>query len=258
MLYSATITFPIFNLQISIYKLDDFTNIVPKNRRLDVEIQLNSRLCLSVGKLHVNPVAYSAITWMNVWAFFDHSSVNTGPWNLKLYNLWFTACFFKRSLPSACTQWLCTARPGVPFVILCTYEASNTHFWVNIENTYWQAITQLVIVFCLSDHAKSRGEWTRWWVLTFGTRNWTVRDIPPSHEAISIMKPANITVEMYYHLPRNHLSFSNIYLQYLMYSRHCRLASLKRHCLPLKQESNCHTGQEDVSVVPLSYNILQL
>lgn len=26
--------------------------------------------------------------------------------------------------------------------------------------------------------------------LTFGTRNWTVRDNPPSHEAISIMKPA--------------------------------------------------------------------
>lgn len=25
--------------------------------------------------------------------------------------------------------------------------------------------------------------------LTFGTRNWTVRDMPPSHEAISIMKP---------------------------------------------------------------------
>lgn len=30
-------------------------------------------------------------------------------------------------------------------------------------------------------------------VLTFGTRNWTVRDIPPSHEAISIMKPADTT-----------------------------------------------------------------
>lgn len=29
--------------------------------------------------------------------------------------------------------------------------------------------------------------------LTFGTRNWTVRDMPPSHEAISIMKPANET-----------------------------------------------------------------
>lgn len=28
-------------------------------------------------------------------------------------------------------------------------------------------------------------------VITFGTRNWTVRDIPPSHEAISIMKPAD-------------------------------------------------------------------
>lgn len=26
--------------------------------------------------------------------------------------------------------------------------------------------------------------------LTFGTRNWTVRDTPPSHEAISIIKPA--------------------------------------------------------------------
>lgn len=30
-------------------------------------------------------------------------------------------------------------------------------------------------------------------VVTFGTRNWTVRDIPPSHEAISIMKPADKT-----------------------------------------------------------------
>lgn len=29
--------------------------------------------------------------------------------------------------------------------------------------------------------------------LTFGTRNWTVRDIPPSHEAISIINPANKT-----------------------------------------------------------------
>lgn len=58
--------FPIFYLQISIYKLVDFTNIVSKNTRLDVDIQLNSRLRLSVGKLHVNPVAYSTITWMNV------------------------------------------------------------------------------------------------------------------------------------------------------------------------------------------------
>lgn len=30
-------------------------------------------------------------------------------------------------------------------------------------------------------------------VVTFGTRNWTVRDIPPSHEAISIMKPEDKT-----------------------------------------------------------------
>lgn len=28
-------------------------------------------------------------------------------------------------------------------------------------------------------------------LLTFGTRNWTVREIPPSHEAISIIKPIN-------------------------------------------------------------------
>lgn len=34
---------------------------------------------------------------------------------------------------------------------------------------------------------------TKFSVLTFGTRNWTVRDIPPSHEAISIMKPAEKT-----------------------------------------------------------------
>lgn len=46
---------------------------------------------------------------------------------------------------------------------------------------------------CVS--TKLRVEEPKWHVkgsaLTFGTRNWTVRDIPPSHEAISIMKPAN-------------------------------------------------------------------
>lgn len=29
--------------------------------------------------------------------------------------------------------------------------------------------------------------------LTFGTTNWTVRDIPPSHDAISIIKPVKKT-----------------------------------------------------------------
>lgn len=56
----------IFYLQIKIYKLVDLTNTIPKIIWLDVDIQVNSRLRLSVGKLHVNPVAYSAITWMNV------------------------------------------------------------------------------------------------------------------------------------------------------------------------------------------------
>lgn len=56
----------IFYLQIKIYKLVDLTNTIPKIIWLDVDIQVNSRLRLSVGKLHVNPAAYSAITWMNV------------------------------------------------------------------------------------------------------------------------------------------------------------------------------------------------
>lgn len=90
---------------------------------------------------------------------------------------------FKHSTLRSVHSETCTAKPGVPFVTLCTGEALSIQFFKRSMKHCRKAVTQRTTVYPQVQVVQMTD-------LTFGTRNWTVRDTPPSHEAISIIKPA--------------------------------------------------------------------